>query len=130
MVSEGGADGVTKKAEALAAGRASLEDGVTGNRSGQPKKENCLTSLLKQEMSEICPADREKRTKLIVRAMLQRAMKGNAAALREVWERIDGKVLQSGRVELGAEGQSVKISVTYEDEIKTRGRKGRKKAGS
>ncbi len=65
---------------------------------GQRKKKDSLTSLLKEEIKKICPADREKRTwkELIVGATLQLAMKGNAAALREVWDRLDGKILQTG----------------------------------
>ncbi len=72
--------------------------GESGNPKGRPKKQDSLTSLLREEIKKICPADREKRTwkELIVGATLQLAMKGNAAALREVWDRLDGKILQTG----------------------------------
>jgi hypothetical protein len=76
-----------------------------------------LTSLLREEIARICPADREGRTwrDLVVRATLQLAMKGNATALKEVWERLDGKVLQTDRLQLGgAEGKQIKIHVVYE----------------
>ena len=51
---------------------------------------------MKEEIEKINPRDKEKRTwkELIVIATLKLAMKGNAAALREVWERVDGKVRQ------------------------------------
>src|ERR1035437_10350153 len=77
--------------------------GTSGNPRGRPKKEDCLTNLLREEIQKICPADREKRTwkELVVRATLQLAMKGNATALKEVWERLDGKTLQSGELQLG-----------------------------
>lgn len=95
--------------------------GVSGNPRGRPRKQDSLTSLLKEEIEKICPADREERTwkELIVRATLQLAMKGNATALKEVWERLDGKVLQTGKVQLGgAEGKQIKIQVVYEkDEL-------------
>ena len=54
----------------------------------------------------------------MVLATLQLAMKGNAAALKEVWERLDGKVLQTGKVQLGGpEGKQITIKVVYgEDE--------------
>src|SRR5215469_754084 len=57
--------------------------GTSGNPRGRPKKQDCLTHLLREEIQKICPADREKRTwkELIVRATLQLAMKGNATAL-------------------------------------------------
>lgn len=93
--------------------------GVSGNPRGRPKKQDCLTSLLREEIAKICPADREKRTwkQLIVRATLQLAMKGNATALKEVWERLDGKILQTEKVQFGgAEGKQIKINVVYGDD--------------
>ena len=93
--------------------------GTSGNPRGRPKKQDCLTHLLREEIQKICPADREKRTwkLLIVRATLQLAMKGNAAALKEVWERLDGKVLQSGKLQLGgAGGREITIEVVYPEQ--------------
>ena len=93
--------------------------GVSGNPRGRPKKQDSLTSLLKEEIKKVCPADRQKRTweELMVLATLQLAMKGNAVALKEVWERLDGKVLQAGRLQLdGTNGGEIKISVVYEGE--------------
>jgi hypothetical protein len=100
--------------------------GVSGNPRGRPKAQDNLTSLLKKEIEKICPADREKRTwkELIVFAALQLAMKGNATALKEIWERRDGKVLQVEKVQLGGPGgREFKINVVYEDANK-------KKSGS
>ena len=70
--------------------------GQSGNPKGRPPKHECLTSLLKEELELINPADKEGRTwkQLIVLATLRLAMKGNPAALREVWDRVDGKVRQ------------------------------------
>ena len=93
--------------------------GVSGNPRGRPKKRDSLTSLLKEEIAKICPANREKRTwqELVVRATLQLAMKGNATGLKKVWERLDGKVLHSEKVQLtGSEGRQVKISVVCKNE--------------
>ncbi len=95
--------------------------GESGNPKGRPKKQDSLTSLLKEEITKICPADREKRTwkELIVRATLQLAMKGNATALKEVWERLDGKTLQTGKLQLGdADGKQININVVYADDEK------------
>ena len=60
---------------------------------GRPKKDASLTALLKAESRRICPADPQNRTweDLLVRSMLQLALKGNSSALREVCERLDGK---------------------------------------
>ena len=98
--------------------------GVSGNPRGRPKKRDSLTSLLKEEIAKICPADREKRTwmELIVRATLQLALKGNTTALNEVWDRIDGKVLQTEKVQLaGSQGREIKIKVVYENEPESGG---------
>lgn len=90
--------------------------GTSGNPRGRPRKQDCLTTLLQEEIQKICPADRENRTwkHLIVRATLQLAMKGNATALKEVWDRLDGKVLQTERLLLEGElGKQVTIQVVY-----------------
>ena len=43
-------------------------------------------------------------------------MKGNATALKEVWERLDGKILQTEKVQLaGTEGREIRINVVYAD---------------
>jgi hypothetical protein len=43
-------------------------------------------------------------------------MKGNAGPLKEVWERLDGKVLQSEKLQVaGADGREIKINVVYEN---------------
>lgn len=98
--------------------------GTSGNPRGRPKKQDCLTDLLRQEIQKICPADREKRTwkQLIVRATLQLAMKGHPTALKEVWERVDGKVLQTEKLQLGgAGGKQVTIEVMYAGQPKESG---------
>jgi len=60
--------------------------GQSGNPKGRPPKHECLTSLLKEELEKVSSADKDGRTwkELIVLATLKLAMKGNAAALREV----------------------------------------------
>ena len=59
---------------------------------------------------------------LLVLDALQLAIKGNATALKEVWERLDGKILQTERVQLsGTEGREIKIKVVYDDAPENRG---------
>src|ERR1035437_6255677 len=96
-------DKTSERRRSLPPAECRWKKGVSGNPHGRPKKRDSLTNLLKDEIGQICPADREKRTwkQLIVRATLQLAMKGNATALKEVWERLDGKSLQSGELQLG-----------------------------
>jgi hypothetical protein len=68
----------------------------SGNPKDRPPKKECLTSLLKEELEQINPADREGRSwkELVVAATLRLAINGNVVALREVWDRVDGKVRQ------------------------------------
>src|SRR5262249_23315028 len=92
--------------------------GVSGNPRGRPRKQDSLSKLLREEIEKMCPADREKRTwkELIVLATLQLAMKGNHTALKEVWERLDGKVLQNEKLQIGGtDGKKIQINVVYSD---------------
>lgn len=68
--------------------------GQSGNPKGRPSKDECLTSLLKEEITKVHPSDKHGRTwkQLIVIATMKLAIKGNSTALREVWERMDGKL--------------------------------------
>ena len=72
----------------------SWKKGQSGNPAGRPKKEDCLTSLMREELEKVDPKDAEKRThkELIVVATIRLAKEGNSTALKEVWERMDGKV--------------------------------------
>ena len=89
--------------------------GQSGNPKGRPRSETCLTSLLRKEIEKLCPSDKQGRTwkELIVLATMKLAMEGNAAALREVWERNDGKIHQPVT---SAAGGPVEIRVVYDDD--------------
>jgi hypothetical protein len=93
--------------------------GKSGNPKGRPPKHECLTSLLKEELERVNPSDKQGRTwmELVVMATLRLAIKGKAAALREVWDRIDGKVRQ----EIG-------VDMDVNKEIDRRLAEGRKRA--
>ncbi len=71
--------------------------GQSGNPDGRPPKRECLTSLLKEEIEKVNPEDAEGRTwkELLVLATMQLALEGNRGALKEIWERMDGKVQQA-----------------------------------
>ena len=86
--------------------------GQSGNPAGRQKKEDCLTSLLKIEIEKICPEDKEGRTwkQLIVLGTMRLAIQGVPVALKEVWERIDGKVPNPVTVE---QDQAFRILVEY-----------------
>ena len=67
--------------------------GQSGNPKGRPPKNISFTSILKAEILKSNPEDNRKRTwaQLIVLATMKLAIKGNATALKEVWDRIDGR---------------------------------------
>jgi hypothetical protein len=94
--------------------------GVSGNPKGRPKKEDSMTSLLKEMLETPCPVDREGRTwrELFLLSNLQQAIKGNPAARKDIWERSEGKVPQKQQ-DAGAAGEPILIEVVHVD--KTRG---------
>ena len=73
-----------------------FKKGHCANPAGRPSKKDCLTSLLRDEIEKICPTNKQGKTwkELIVIATMAQAVKGNPAALREIWDRMDGKVTQ------------------------------------
>ena len=97
--------------------------GQSGNPKGRPPYAKTLTSLLRDEIEKICPQDREKRTwyQLIVLATMQLAIKGNPTALKEVWERLDGKVKQDLGL-TGADGGPIDINIAHDARIQIAGR--------
>ena len=68
-----------------------FKKGVSGNPNGRPKKADCLTDIMREKLAEAVVGNLT-RAELVVVATIELAMKGNAAALKEVWERMDGKV--------------------------------------
>jgi hypothetical protein len=91
--------------------------GASGNPRGRPTKQDTLTTLLRELSSKICPADPKQRTweELLALNTLQLALKGNATAFREVWERLEGKVPQKEQTS-GSADKTVTIKVVYGDE--------------
>ena len=57
----------------------SWKKGQSGNPKGRPKKADCLTSLLKEEIEKIDPDDKEKRThkEMIIIATMRLAKEGH-----------------------------------------------------
>ena len=84
----------TKKKSGKVTNLKSWKKGQSGNPKGRPKKADCLTSLMREELEKVDPKDKGKRThkELVVIATIELAKQGNSTALKEVWERMDGKV--------------------------------------
>ena len=74
--------------------------GQSGNPKGRPKDSKIMADQLEKLLGKQCPIIIGKGTKslnmtwleTLVFATAQLATKGNATALKEVWNRIDGKV--------------------------------------
>ena len=64
-----------------------------------------MTTLLKEEIEKTDPEDKDGRThmEMIVDATMRLAKAGNPTALREIWERMDGKVRDKLELTGGAE---------------------------
>jgi hypothetical protein len=92
--------------------------GHSGNPNGRPKRKT-LTELLCIELDHQCPGDKLGRTwaEVIVAATLTQGVRGKTEALKEVWNRSDGRVATevelSGGVDLNGnarESLAAKIS--------------------
>lgn len=73
--------------------------GQSGNPNGRPRKEACLTSLLKEELERIPTVEQDGfdgkgRTNAwwIIRKAVMEARSGDKSAREEAWERAEGKV--------------------------------------
>lgn len=72
--------------------------GVSGNPNGRPKKEYCLTDILKeqgnQEDVELKTGGKITRKQAIAKKLWAMAMDGDIVAMKYVYDRIDGRPLQ------------------------------------
>jgi hypothetical protein len=62
--------------------------GQSGNPKGRPPRWLCLTSLVLDKLE----ANNGEKAKELAEAAIKQAIDGNSSALKEIWERIDGKV--------------------------------------
>ena len=87
-----------------------FQKGGNANPKGRPPKDVSLTSLLKAELEKIPAGEKQGRTwrQLLVLAWLTGAMK-NPALLKELLERIEGKVTQP----ISGGGEPVLVEVVY-----------------
>ena len=82
------------------------------NPNGRPKKEVCLTSLIKEQLGEVCIKDGKEiiladGTKMtfahaVAQSIVKQAATGNIYAQKELIDRIDGKVKDELKVDMQA----------------------------
>jgi len=75
------------------------------NKAGRPKKNLSMVELLKQELGKVDPNLKIKYKRIIAKQLVIQASNGNTKALREVFDRVDGRPKQS--VDLTTNGQTV-----------------------
>lgn len=97
--------------------------GQSGNPKGRPPKELCLTSLVKAELELqaeqggqlLRNKDGSPKTwaQILATAIVRQAARGNATALAQLWERLDGKIPQALEHQ-GPGGGPIEISTQRE----------------
>lgn len=83
-----------------------FKKGQSGNPRGRPKGSMTLTGFLRKALWE---GDAE-RAKRIIDAMITKAEEGDISHIREILNRIDGKVLEKTETD-----GTVRVVVTYQD---------------
>jgi hypothetical protein len=102
--------------------------GVSGNPNGRPKKECCLTSLIKEQADQMVTLKINGKEvtmsygRAAVYGMFTKAIKGDVSAFKEIIERIDGKVvtLQEHTGKDGGPIQTQELSELSPEERKRR----------
>jgi hypothetical protein len=83
--------------------------GQSGNPSGRRLGALSLTPELKLKLGQICPTDKKKRIwrEVVVENLLKQATKGNGNALKEIFERIEGKVPRNVALDVASQVSSM-----------------------
>jgi hypothetical protein len=86
------------------------------NRNGRPKKEHCLTDLLKEALDQEHNETGKTKKQMIIDKMYELANEGDVAILKYMFDRIDGKPLQ--QIETKTIEEEVDLSRYSEQELK------------
>jgi hypothetical protein len=80
-----------------------VKGGASPNPTGRPRNEPLLSPEVRRQLNQICPEpDANGRTWLVYlgEKLLKLASKGNPAAIKEILERIDGKVTENVQLDI------------------------------
>jgi len=66
------------------------EPGQSGNPVGRPKKEFSLTAGMKEYLAEKDPEKKKQRKDILIEKTFQMAQKGDIAAIKLLWNYLDG----------------------------------------
>ena len=98
-----------------------FKPGESGNPSGRPKADVCLTSLLRAALAERDEDGKRTKARAVIDALVTEACEGRTAALQLIFDRIDG-LLQPIRTEPLDIGALIG-EVAKRAELRKRGRK-------
>lgn len=79
--------------------RRGFQPGVSGNPKGKPKGARHFSTLIREAIKKVAEGDDEPADRLIVKQLVERAKKGDLAAIDRVIDRVDGKVEQNINLE-------------------------------
>ena len=102
----------------LKRGNPAWKKGKSGNPNGRPRKEACITTVLQSRMGVVPQIDiggkvnTKTWAELIADSLLVNAYKGNAAAMHELMDRIEGKVAQPVT---GADGEPISFTLNLDN---------------
>jgi hypothetical protein len=65
--------------------------GQSGNPAGSPKREDCLTTYLREYIKGADGKDRKKRYRKFVEKVYAQAMEGDRVSQKYIWDRIGGR---------------------------------------
>ena len=87
-----------------------------GGGPGRPTKDKCVTDLMRTELEKTETVKGKKVTylQLFVESQIKRAINGDAAAAKNLWERIEGRV--PAALEVSGEGGGP-ITVVYDQDF-------------
>jgi hypothetical protein len=76
-------------------GRGRFLKGVSGNPAGKPKGIKHMTTILTEALIAVAENGGESEDIAIVKALIQKAKSGDVSAIREIWDRTEGKPVQA-----------------------------------
>ena len=95
------------------------------NLSGRPKKEHCLTDLLKEALDQPFNETGKTNKQMIIDKMFEKAKAGDSIILKYLFDRVDGKPLQT--IEANVRRPETDMSNLTDDEKKQLARINRKR---
>ena len=72
--------------------------GVSGNPNGRPKKDRCISDILKEQGMDVI-VNKRTNLKLIVEKLYEKARGGDLKAIDMIFDRLEGKPAQKVEVE-------------------------------